>query len=86
MPSRLVRAIPWTTLRVRLTLLNTAVVLMATLVSLAAVRVAGRAALYREADAVLRGEVGEIAIALQDFSPDTNAVIAELRRKAVGHE
>ena len=78
MPSRLLNRIPWATLRVRLTILNTAVVLLATLAALAAVRVAGRATLYREADAVLRGEVNEIAIALRDLHPNTDALIAEI--------
>jgi len=86
MPSRLVRWVPWNTLRVRLTLWNSAVVLLVTLAAFAAVAVGARAALYREADAVLRGEVRETAIALNDLSPDTDAVIAELRRKAAGHE
>jgi len=86
MPSRLVRSIPWATLRVRLTLLNTAVVMLAVLAALAAVRFAGRAALYSETDAVLRGEVNEVAMALRDLHPDTSALIAELRRKAAGHE
>jgi len=86
MPSRLLRPIPWATLRVRLTLWNTAVVLLASLASLYAVRIGTRTALYREADIVLRGEVNEMAIALRDFHPNTDAVIAELRRKATGHE
>ena len=86
MPSRLVSLIPWNTLRVRLTLWNSAVVLLVTLAAFAAVAFGARAALYREADAVLRGEVRETAIALKDLSPDTDAVIAELRRKATGHE
>ena len=86
MPSRVLEGIPWNTLRVRLTLWNSAVVLLVTLAAFAAVSVGARAALYREADAVLRGEVRETAIALKDLSPDTDAVIAELRRKAAGHE
>jgi two-component system, OmpR family, heavy metal sensor histidine kinase CusS len=86
MPSRAVKGIPWNTLRVRLTVWNSAVVLLVTLAAFAAVSVGARAALYREADAVLRGEVRETAIALKDLSPDTGAVIAELRRKAAGHE
>ena len=86
MRSRLVRWVPWNTLRVRLTLWNSAVVLLVTLAAFAAVAVGARAALYREADAVLRGEVRETAIAINDLSPDTDAVIAELRRKAAGHE
>lgn len=78
--------IHWATLRLRLTLWNTAVVLMATLATLAAVLFGARAALYREADAVLAGEVAEIVLAIRDLHPDTQAVIEELRRKAVGHE
>jgi heavy metal sensor kinase len=85
MPSRLFRRIPWATLRVRLTLLNTAVVLSATIAALLAVRLAGRSILYREADSVLRGEVREISMALEDLHPDRQAVVEELRRKTVGH-
>ncbi|NDC63866.1 MAG: HAMP domain-containing protein, partial [Planctomycetia bacterium] len=86
MPSRLLRRFPWATLRGRLTALNTAVVLLAGLAALAAVRIGARTALYREADAVLRGEVNEVAMALRDLHPDMGAVVAELRRKATGHE
>lgn len=86
MPLRLIRRIPWNTLRVRLTLWNSTVVLLVTLAAFAAVSLGTRAALYREADAVLRGEVRETAIALRELSPDTDAVIAELQRKAVSHE
>lgn len=78
--------IHWATLRLRLTLWNTAVVLIATLATLAAVLLGSRAALFREADAVLAGEVAEIVLAIRDLHPDTRAVIEELRRKAVGHE
>ena len=86
MPSRLFNRIPWATLRVRLTVWNTLVVLLITLVALLAVKVGARAALYREADAVLRGEVNEVTIALRDLYPNTDAVVDELRRKAAGHE
>ena len=86
MPSRLLKKIPWATLRVRLTIWNTLVVLLITLMALLAVKVGARAALYREADAVLRGEVNEVAIALKDLYPNTDAVVDELRRKAAGHE
>ena len=85
MPSRLLRRIPWATLRVRLTLLNTAVVLLATIAALVAVRLAARSILYREADSVLRGEVREISMALEDLHPNRQAVVEELRRKTVGH-
>jgi len=86
MPSQLLRLIPWATLRVRLTIWNSAVVLLVMLAALLALQVGARAALYREADAVLRGEVTETAIALKDFYPNTDAVVDELRRKAVAHE
>ena len=86
MPSRLLKKIPWATLRVRLTVWNTLVVLLIALMALLAVKVGARAALYREADAVLRGEVNEVAIALKDLYPNTDAVVDELRRKAAGHE
>jgi heavy metal sensor kinase len=86
MPSRLVRRIPWATLRVRLTAWNSAVVLLVMLAALLAVQIGGRAVLYREADTVLRGEVNETAIALRDLYPNTDAVVDELRRKAMAHE
>ncbi|MFM8891784.1 MAG: histidine kinase dimerization/phospho-acceptor domain-containing protein, partial [Planctomycetia bacterium] len=86
MPSRLLNRIPWATLRVRLTVWNTAVVLLAILASLLAVRFALRRSLVSEADVVLRGEVNEVAIALRDLYPDLDALVAELRRKAIGHE
>ena len=44
-----------------------------------------RTALVREADAVLRGEVDEVALALGEHDPDIEAVVDELRRKAVSH-
>jgi two-component system heavy metal sensor histidine kinase CusS len=75
----------WTTLRARLTLWNTAVVLLMTVAALLAVWVGARAALYREADAVLRGTVREVAIAITDLYPDIDAVVDEMRRKAAGH-
>jgi two-component system heavy metal sensor histidine kinase CusS len=78
--------IPWATLRVRLTLWNSAVVLSMTAAALLAVRFGARAALFRETDAVLRGEVTEVAMALGEQHPDMSAVLGELRRKAVGHK
>ncbi|MEX0688925.1 MAG: HAMP domain-containing sensor histidine kinase [Pirellulales bacterium] len=76
----------WTTLRARLTIWNTGVVLLMTATALLAVWFGGRAALYREADAVLRGTAREIAIAIADLHPDVDAVVDEMRRKAAGHE
>ena len=86
MPSRILNRIPWYTLRARLTIWNTLIVLLVMLMALLGVRLGARAALYREADAVLRGEVNEVAIALRDLYPDLDAVVAELRRKATGHD
>jgi heavy metal sensor kinase len=86
MPSRLLSGIPWATLRVRLTVWNTLVVLLVTLMALLAVKVGARGVIYREVDAVLRGEVNEVAIALKDQYPNIDAVVAELRRKATGHQ
>jgi len=86
MPSHLLKRIPWTTLRLRLAAWNTAVVLLAILASLLGVRLGLRWALFAEADTVLRGEIREVAIALHDQYPDVDAVVAELRRKAISHE
>lgn len=72
----------WSTLRSRLTLWNSGVVLLATAASLLAVWIGVRSALYREADAVLLGTVREIALAVTDLDPDIDAVVAELQRRA----
>jgi signal transduction histidine kinase len=76
----------WTTLRARLTIWNTAAVLLMTGAALMAVWFGATAALYQEADAVLRGSAREMAIAVADLYPDVNAVIDDMRRKAAGHE
>jgi two-component system heavy metal sensor histidine kinase CusS len=73
-------------LRIRLTALNTAVVLVVTAATLFAVRFAARATLYDDADAELRGGAQEVVLALRDMGPDLNAVIAEMRRKAASQE
>ena len=86
MPLRLLEPITWATLRVRLTLLNTAVVLLATLAALSAVRVGLRAALFNEIDDTLRGEVREISLALNELHPDLSMLVGELRRKTQSHE
>jgi len=85
MPLPLLEPITWATLRVRLTLLNTAVVLLATLAVLAAVRVGLRAALFNEIDDMLRGEVREISLALNELHPDLSLLVGELRRKTQSH-
>lgn len=86
MPSRVIRQIPWATLRVRLTIWNTAVVLLAIFCSLGAVRLGARAALFREADLVLQGEVAEIVLALRDRATSNDQIVNELERKMTGHE
>lgn len=75
----------WATLRARLTLWNTGVVLLLTAAALGIVWLGGRTAIYREADATLRGSVREVAIAVADLYPDVDAVVDELRRKQEAH-
>jgi len=72
-------------LRINLMLLNTVAVLGALLLVLLAVRTAVRIALYTEAEQVLLGEVRATTMALNELYPDTDAVVAELRRKAASH-
>lgn len=78
--------IPWATLRLRLTVWNTLVVLLMTLASLLAARFAARATLYDDADAELRAAAREVVLALRDLSPDIDAVVAEISRKAESHQ
>jgi heavy metal sensor kinase len=78
--------VPTTTLRARLTLWNTAVVLAMTVASLVAARIIARATLYADADAELRAGAAEIVLAIQDLSPNIDAVVAEIGRKARSHE
>jgi len=86
------RRIPWGSLRVRLTLLNSAAVLLAMLILLFAVRVGVRAALFNETEQTLLGEVREVAMLLEEFHPSSDdfvaardLLIAELKRKASSH-
>jgi|688.fasta_scaffold30736_5 signal transduction histidine kinase len=76
----------WASLRIRLTLWNTAVVLLMTAATLVAARFAARATLYADADAELRSAVSEIVFAVRDLSPDIGAVLATIARKAESHE
>lgn len=78
--------LPWDTLRVRLTLWNTAVVLAMAAAALLAVRIGARAALLRQADTVLRGEMNEIELAVRNLKLDTAEVVETLQRKAQSHE
>jgi heavy metal sensor kinase len=83
---------PWpdwiglSTLRGRLTLWNTSLVLLMTVASLLAARLVARVTLYDDADAELRAGAGEVVLALQDLYPDLEAVVAEIRRMARSHE
>jgi len=83
---------PWadwiglSTLRGRLTLWNTGLVLAMTLASLLAARLVARVTLYADADAELRAGASEVVLALQDLYPDLDAVIAEIRRMTRSHE
>ena len=86
------RLIPWGSLRIRLTLLNSAAVLLAMLILLFAVRLGVRSALFRETEETLLGEVREVAMSLEEFRPDSadfiasrELLVAELRRKAASH-
>lgn len=86
MHSLLPDIVPKDTLRVRLTLWNTAVVLAMAAAALLAVRIGARAALLRQADTVLRGEMNEIELAVRKLRLDTAAVVEVLQRKAESHE
>jgi hypothetical protein len=83
---------PWadwiglSTLRGRLTLWNTGLVLAMTMASLLAARLVARVTLYADADAELRAGASEVVLALQDLYPDLDAVIAEIRRMTRSHE
>lgn len=86
------RRIPWGSLRVRLTLLNSAAVLLAMLILLFAVRVGVRSALFNETEQTLLGEVREMAMSLEEYYPKSGSfvasrdlLVAELRRKAESH-
>jgi two-component system heavy metal sensor histidine kinase CusS len=72
-------------LRTRLTLWNTAVVLVMTVVTLLAVRFVAKSTLYRESDANLGDDLERIVSDLHDLLPDREAVIGSLRRMAESH-
>lgn len=72
-------------LRTRLTLWNTAVVLVMTVVTLLAVRVVAKTTLYRESDANLRDDLELIVSNLRALLPDREAVIDSLRRISESH-
>lgn len=73
--------IPWGTLRLRLTLLNTAGAAIVIALLLLAVRAGVRAALFRTADEDLRAAVRETTLALREIE-DLGLVVDALRRKS----
>lgn len=75
-----------TSLRTRLTLWNTAVVILLTATTLLAVRFAARRALYADADAELLAACREVALAIRELGGDEAPIVAELRRKVASHE
>jgi len=76
--------IPWGTLRLRLTLLNTAGAAIVIALLLLAVRAGVRAALFRTADEDLRAAVRETTLALREID-DLGLVVDALRRKSESH-
>lgn len=74
------------TLRVRLTVWNTVVVLLTVLIALFAVREGLRFYLLLETDEVLEAEARELLLAVQDYyNVDQAQIIAEMKRKAEAH-
>lgn len=80
MPKRLFQ-----TLRFRLTLWNTVVVLIATLLALFAVREAMRLTIEKEAQALMREEALELELAIKQLTPDQHRINDEFSRKVLGH-
>lgn len=74
------------TLRVRLTVWNTVVVLLTVLIALFAVREGLRFYLLLETDEVLEAEARELLLAVEEFhNDDQSQIIAEMKRKAEAH-
>ena len=72
-------------LKVRLTVWNTLVVLIAVVIALVAVREGLRFYLVLETDTTLDAEVRELLLAIEAFHPDRDQIVAEMERKAEGH-
>jgi signal transduction histidine kinase len=73
-------------LRFRLTLWNSAVVLLTAVAALFALREGLRVTLMREIDQQLSEDAQEIALAIRDFYPKLEQIPRELDRKAEGHK
>jgi heavy metal sensor kinase len=83
---RLIERLRATSLRTRLTLWNTLVVILLTTITLLVVRFSARSTLYAHADAELRAASREIALAIQELGGQEAPLVAEMRRKASSHE
>lgn len=73
------------TLRFRLTMWNTAVLLLASLLAFGAVREAMRWTLINETKDLLREEATELRLAIEQLSSDAAAISDEFERKIAGH-
>jgi len=73
------------TLRFRLTMLNTAIVLLMVVVTLWGVREGLRLTLWHEADDQLSDDAHEILLTIEQLYPDVKEIHAELNRKAISH-
>jgi two-component system heavy metal sensor histidine kinase CusS len=73
------------TLRFRLTLWNSIVVLIAALLALLALRIAMRVTIENEARALLREELTELEFAIKEFHPDRSKINEEFERKILSH-
>ena len=73
-------------LRMRLTLWNTAVVLLAVVLALLGVRNGLRVSLVRETDQLLLDEADEVGLAIRQLHPNLEAIEQQMNRTAVGHK
>lgn len=85
MPYLPLRSRWYRSLRARLTLWHTGVLLFAVIVSLLAVREGLRFYLLQEANVVLNDEARELLLAVQRWYPNEAQIIAEMEQKAAGH-
>src|SRR5579871_4441768 len=72
-------------LRFRLTMWNTAIVLLMVVVTLGGVREGLRITLWHEADDQLSDDADEILLTIEQLYPDVKEIHAELNRKAISH-
>lgn len=75
----------WHSLRTRLTLWNTLVVLITVIVALFGVREGLRFYLVQELDDVLDDEVRELVLTINEFYPDEERIVDAMRRKSEVH-